>query len=665
MNNYQETLFSGRYSVVKVLGKGGMGTVYLAKNLKLGTLWAIKEIRKNTQNKLNFLAEPNIMKKLDHPAIVKIFDIDEDENSIYIVEEFVEGVSVEDELLKKKCIEEKTVIEWAKQICEALDYIHCVKPHPIIYRDMKPSNIMITKENKVKIIDFGIAREYKQHADSDTTYIGTRGYAAPEQYGKSQTDARTDIYSLGVTLYHMVTGMGPNDPPYEIVPIRQINPNLSEGLENIILKCTRSNPLERYQSVKELINDFNNIHKFNYAYRRKVLISRIRFFAFLIVLLSAAIIVYSVMTGYQKNKLETYNNTIKAGDEYLSQKKYDIALTTFSDAMKHIPEKVDAYRETARVYLQKCDNDQCIKYLEENVINNTKTAQDDPNIYYILGTAYFNKNDYENASAQFLKAEALDANEVMFKRDLAVSLARMGKLDEAKIKLQDIKNKNITEEVSYYVNGEILLADKKPGEAIDNFSKCLETAKDDNLKRKAFISIAQTYSSNANTLPNALDNEISVLERAQSELKEKNDIQILELLGSAHYKKSITSKDKKNELLEKSNSYFKSLVDLGYNRPYIYKNIAVIYQQLGDFTSAESALLKMKELYPEDFTCYEQLALLYADIESKRPNESRNYAKTNDNYKLAVKYAPQGEGTPELAPLVKLIDDLKKYKWIQ
>jgi len=660
-----KNVFDGRYEFLKVIGKGGMGKVYLAKNIKLGTLWAIKETQKETKNKVDFLAEPNILKKLDHPAVVRIFDIDEDEENVYIVEEFVEGISVEDELKKVRSIDEKIVVQWAKEICEALIYLHSLRPNPIIYRDMKPSNVMITKDNKVKIIDFGIAREYKNHAESDTTYIGTRGYAAPEQYGTSQTDGRTDIYSLGVTLYHMATGLSPNDPPYEIIPIRQIDENLSEGLEYIIAKCTKSNPEDRYQSAEMLLEDLNNIEKLNSEYKRRKIISLIKTLIAVIFLVGFSGLIYAGVLRVKEEKIEAYENTIEEGIKLESNKQYPEAITKFNEAIDKIPDRIDGYKEVTKTYLKQGSNERCIEYLEKDVLNNVEEALKDADIYYILGTAYFNTNDYNNAVIKFERAVELEGNEVAYIRDLAVTYARMGELDKAQSKLDEIKSKNMSEEVTWYVSGEIFSAQKKPEEAVNSFNKCLGITKDEDLKKRTFISCSEVYINNKDKVSNALDNEIATLERANSELKEKNNLQIIEMLGSAYYEKGMSSQGNKNEILLKSNNCFKQLLDSGYNRPYIYRNMAIINEQIGDFKSSEEILLKMKQQYPEDYTCYMQFAFLYADMESKKPNENRNYDKTYENYKLAVKYAPNGEKTPEILPLVKLIDELKKNKWIQ
>lgn len=226
--------FNDTYEIKSVIGKGGMSTVYLADHKRLHTRWAVKEVRKQQAARFDFLAESNILKRLQHPMLPRIIDIFEDRDCIYIVEDFVEGVTLDELLKQQKRVEEAVALQWFRDLCGVLNYLHTQKPNPIIYRDMKPSNIMLQPDGSLKLIDFGIAREYKQDSSADTTYIGTKGYAAPEQFGRAQTDGRTDIYSLGVTMYHLLTGKSPYEPPYQFVPARQLAPELSRGIEYIL-----------------------------------------------------------------------------------------------------------------------------------------------------------------------------------------------------------------------------------------------------------------------------------------------------------------------------------------------------------------------------------------------------------------------------------------------
>ncbi len=252
-------IFDGKYKILGIIGRGGMGTVYLGQNIKLGTLWAIKEIRKKDASRIDAMIETNILKKLNHPALPRIFDVIEERDYVYVIVDYIEGVSLDKELERVGKFPEETVVRWMREICHVLNYLHSFKPNPIIYRDMKPSNIILARDGSIKLIDFGIAREYKPGADSDTIYIGTRGYAAPEQYGAGQTGVVSDIYSLGVTAFSLLTGKSPNEPPFEIKPLRYYDKNISRELESIIVKCTRPDPSERYQSVDELLSDLDKL----------------------------------------------------------------------------------------------------------------------------------------------------------------------------------------------------------------------------------------------------------------------------------------------------------------------------------------------------------------------------------------------------------------------
>ena len=251
----KQKLFEGRYKIMTTLGKGGTSTVYLAQNMKLGTLWAVKQVDKKHGGQMDLLAEPNILKKLNHTALPRIFDMIEDEQFLYIIEDFVEGVSLEKELSVCKKFTADKVLIWAIQLCDVLHYLHTFKPNPIIFRDLKPANIILTYDEKIKLIDFGVAREYKMEAVNDTTHLGTRGYAAPEQYGHAQTDARTDVYSLGITLYQLLTGIKPSGvyTSHAIQDIRRMSPLVSQQFEYIIFKCTRKNPDERFQTIAEVM----------------------------------------------------------------------------------------------------------------------------------------------------------------------------------------------------------------------------------------------------------------------------------------------------------------------------------------------------------------------------------------------------------------------------
>lgn len=268
------SLVDGKYKILNKIGQGGMSVVYLAMNERANKQWAIKEVRKDgVKNfdvvKQGLTVETDLLKKLHHPNLPSIIDVIDGDGTFLIVMDYIEGRHLESVIQEYGAQNQEDVIEWAKQLCDVLAYLHS-RIQPVIYRDMKPSNIMLKPDGKVMLIDFGTAREFKETSVADTTCLGTQGYAAPEQYGgQGQTDARTDIYCLGATLYHLLTGHNPGEPPYEMYPIRYWNQDLSSGLEEIILKCTQKNPEDRYQSCGELLYALEHYKELDAAYKRK------------------------------------------------------------------------------------------------------------------------------------------------------------------------------------------------------------------------------------------------------------------------------------------------------------------------------------------------------------------------------------------------------------
>lgn len=253
------SVIGGKYRILSKLGQGGMSTVYLVMNEKTNKLWAMKQIRKTDTEERKLLRESlqveiDTLKKLKHPNLPSVTEVIEQQDEYFIVMDYIEGISLEKMLEEKGVPQEEEVVRYAIQLCDVLSYLHTRKP-AIIYRDMKPSNIVLRPDGTVVLIDFGTAREFKEDALGDTNNLGTRGYAAPEQFGKrGQTDARTDIYCLGMTLYQLLTAHHPGEPPYEIYPITSWNPKLSSGLERIIHKCIQKNPKDRFQSADELMS---------------------------------------------------------------------------------------------------------------------------------------------------------------------------------------------------------------------------------------------------------------------------------------------------------------------------------------------------------------------------------------------------------------------------
>lgn len=411
------SLVDGKYKILSKVGQGGMSVVYMAINEKANKTWAVKEVRKDgvldfEAVKQGLVAETDILKKLSHPNLPSIIDVIDTEDSFIIIMDYVQGNSLNKALEEYGAQPQEYVIEWAKQLCDVLGYLHSRQP-AIIYRDMKPANIMLKPDGNITLIDFGTAREFKEKNLADTTCLGTVGYAAPEQFGgMGQTDARTDIYCLGATLYHLVTGCNPSEPPYEMKPIRQINPGLSSGLERIILKCTQRNPDDRYQSAAELMYALDHYEEIDDLYKKK----QKKKLAGFVTTVSLALVF--AIGGFALN----YFAALKATDTYQTllyeaskTADYDKKISLYGQSIA-VPNKageIDAYLGLIQTYKENDsvfsvdEANQLTKYVKNNKTELQKNPANYTEICFETGKLFWYYYDYgDGTDNQITKAKS-------------------------------------------------------------------------------------------------------------------------------------------------------------------------------------------------------------------------------------------------------------------
>ena len=251
----RRTLLIKRYMIQRTIGHGGMGAVYLASDLKRQTNVAIKEmslsmvpVEERAQAVQNFKTEAKLLAGLNHPNLPTFSGFFTEGQRHFLVMEYVEGMTL-DAFLENNHgpFPERRVLAWAKQLCDVLDYLHSQQP-PIIFRDMKPGNIMVMRNGRIKLIDFGIARFFRHSSSQDTQQLGTPGFAPPEQYGKAQTDERSDIYSLAMTLFQLLTNTL-SEKGFGLQDIRSINPDISLRVARTLEKATSLKPEDRFQTA--------------------------------------------------------------------------------------------------------------------------------------------------------------------------------------------------------------------------------------------------------------------------------------------------------------------------------------------------------------------------------------------------------------------------------
>lgn len=245
--------------MLEQIGKGGFSKVFKVRDVNTGEIFALKQYitsdPANTKNLLEGMErELNVLKYVSHPVLPKIYNLIKQGDDFFLVMEYVEGINLKTYVQTKGRLKKKQLISVMNQVCSGLYYLHSLEP-PVVYRDLKPSNIILMEDGAVKMIDFGIAKRYSREIDADELALGSKGFAAPEQFGNRQgyglynTDIRTDIYGIGTTIYYLKTGK-----------VYHRNAGwfrVSHKLKKVILKCTKKNPAQRYQNCIEVLCAIN------------------------------------------------------------------------------------------------------------------------------------------------------------------------------------------------------------------------------------------------------------------------------------------------------------------------------------------------------------------------------------------------------------------------
>ncbi|MDY0408701.1 protein kinase [Virgibacillus soli] len=640
-----------RYEVLKEIGRGGMSVVYLAMDNRLNKSLVIKDIRKkdtiNNELLVNSLVvEANMLKKLDHHALPRIYDIIESSGDIYIVMDYIEGESLKQKLMREGVLPAEDVIEWAKQLTDVLNYLHTRKPNPIIYRDMKPDNIMITPEGQVKLIDFGIAREYKQEKTTDTTNLGTKAYAAPEQISGKQTDARTDIYSLGITLYQLITGKTLNDPPFEVKPIRYWDSTLPEGLEIIIEYCTQLEPENRYQSSAELLHDLDNIEKLTQGYKKMLYKKLVKFFVPLVLFLTFSISTVFGYNGMQKEQFQDYTRIINAANSNFIEGNTSESIKLLESAINLDGKRSEAYINLIDIYINRSNvisNEhhagheekeqdshrdeievglQLVKSHIENKYGNTHKNNE---VLYKMGMTYFDyQKNYQEALTYFRQVDQKEFPSVVYYKTLATAMSQ----------LEIDYDKFVDELVSFEAFNDSLPNNYKK---VDNYH--------------ALINI---YSSYRNFIDNANTKSIEIIEKAQQvltlidedSLNLKYELSLELKLAQAYHSRGLSRKyDTEFEDpqlayddFKHANMHYQTLIDLEVtNQEDIMVTIGTILQEMEKYAEAEQYFEEAIQKYPQSTKAYVKLINLLLDVEQIKENTSQNYEKAKATFEKSKK----------------------------
>ncbi|MGL4606346.1 MAG: serine/threonine-protein kinase [Eubacteriaceae bacterium] len=324
-----------KYELLAEIGRGGNSTVFLARDIKIGRLWAVKAFDTNNEMVRD---ETMLLAGLYHADIPRIVEFIEEESVGYVIMDYIDGEPLEKKIEKEGYLNEEDVINIALSLCDILNYLHTVKEDPIIFCDLKPKNIIIV-DNRAKLIDFGIAKICKIGKKTQDS-LGTKGYAAPEQYsnGSHLLGPWTDIYSLGATLYKMSTGITLGQPTSKNLDCKDINPNISWQLNAIISRCLEIEPEKRYGSINILIKDLKTLREYKSGNLKKATKKITIFFvAFFFSLIFIPLTLFAFQ-NYGKFNEQLYTEHYNLGKEYEKNNK-SFAREEYIKALKIKPEE--------------------------------------------------------------------------------------------------------------------------------------------------------------------------------------------------------------------------------------------------------------------------------------------------------------------------------------
>lgn len=634
------------YEIIGKIGAGKSGDVYKAYHKNLRTFVVLKKVKTEIKDFVNKRAEVDVLKRLQHSGLPQVYDFLEVDGDVYTVMTFIEGNSFGQYLNGGRTFEERSIIIWAKQICATLCYMHGQNP-PIIHGDLKPENIMLKPDGNICLIDFNISASLD---GSDAWVTGyTNGYAAPEQieamkYNQNEldyslwkkADPRSDLYSLGATLYHLVCGHKPvPDEDGYIDDIRETGSKISPVFAAVIMKCLEPDPDRRYQSAAELLTELEHMSYKEKRYKKLLFQQKIIYISVVgLMLVSAAVAVLGYFRIGSDTRRE-YENLVSMEKQYLAENDYEKMEVCYQKATDLMPDDLEAYYQKALAESKRQQYGDCIDFINSRILGNEKIVEhqeDLNNIYYLLGDCYEHQEDYQNACANYEKAIQIDQNNESYYRDYAIALAKSGKTEEAKQILASAKEQGLDSVEADYVEGEILFSEESYQQAKQIFQDCINKTEDSYTRMRSYIMTVQCIDKMESGIA-GIQEKIKLLEEAERTLPRENNIGVLEELAQAYCDAGAETDDTSYE--KKAIEIFKQIKKQGMGSYDTEYNLAVLYQNIGDYTNASETLNSMLETYGEDYRTYKTLAYMEIAKQSTLSVELRNYSKFKEYYEKA------------------------------
>lgn len=743
IGNIQEQL-KDTYDIIGQIGEGGGGSVYKAYHRRLQKEVVIKKMHMKSGNELKNRQEADILKNLRHSYLPQVLDFIEAGNEVYTVMDYIPGESFQQLLDKKVRFSRNKIIKYAKQLCEALSYLHG-QAIPVLHGDIKPANIMLTPSDDVCLIDFNISGYFEQNEIMAIGY--SKGYAAPEQKAlvleiqekirqsmglgnvpesaeqntetmelenetmllgengsdvktetlllnienKTETlligesgqdkgkvtsgnttmdsifadnpshriDARSDIYSLGATLYHLLSGRRPDDGNPDLT-YEQLSELSSDAFAYILTTAMQYKKEDRFQSVDKMLEALNQIAKLDIRYKKLLFRQRMELLGSFTVFLLGIILIFIGLRSKNIEREEQYESYISKMEDAIAAFEQDVFEENYTACIALNPSDLRAYYENAVWLYKSRDYKKCREYIEQLF---EQYPTDDKviiaNLYLLLGNCYYEEGEAGNAIQVLEKALEYDGQNKAIYRDLAIAYAGAGRTDDAQAFLETAIGNGLEEDQIYLVQGEIAGSRNDIETARKNLKKCLEITSDDAVRVRAYV----FYSDLDKNSTEALLDSAQMLEKGIHELPLGSSGILYERLAQMYINLEANTDDL--QYSEKAIQVFKDIVDNGAASYQTYINLVILYEQIRDFEKAHEIVEKTIDLYGDNYITYKRLAFLEADEQASRDTSERDYYEFEKSYKKAVElYQQQGMDDTEMPLLEKVYEELVKANWL-
>lgn len=590
-------VIDGMYQVIREIGKGGTGVIYLGYHLRLRKQIVIKRIKENYTGRINVRGEADILKRLHHTYLPQVYDFLEAEGGIYTVMDYIPGYDLQYYLDNKYQFPEQTVILWLKQLCEVLDYLHSQDP-PILHSDIKPGNIMITPQGNVCLIDFNISLD------------GTKGgrlqglsphYAAPEQYqaaidilysggGRFEPDPRMDIYSLGAVFYRVMTGALPDPRTGMPYPIMSLDIPYNDGLKAVISRATEYNPARRFKSAQQMENALDNLEKLDPEYRNQGKLQILAGLIYGLCVAAGILMIYGGIGVWQRDTWQNEYSELYAASESGNETSVIRAGTDMlNDFMMR--SYMDAHPE------------------------------DKGEVLYILADSYYRQEQYETAAQYYQDALETVPDSSLYLRDYMSALARSGQpLDAAGLKQQypeavlDPAETGFIEAEAAFAAGDSKGALGKAEEALSLSTDTELTAAICDLKSDICIELDR-YDEALRALSTASDisGDRNLLRKAGQTAFTAGNGALSDIEKRTYYEQALNIYER---LCGEQEPSYEDML-----------NRTLALRALGRYGSSISRLREMQEIWPDDYRipmwmCYNYLDEAASEGESEIPSEA-------------------------------------------